>query len=61
MWHTEYGIEINLTQPDLGVRGYPGLLEEITTSVSERNPQLLECLAHHRGEPCASEAGGKSP
>ncbi|WP_240805386.1 hypothetical protein [Streptomyces sp. A1547] len=61
VWHTEYGIEINLTQPDLGVRGYPGLLEEIMTSVSERNPQLLECLAHKAGKPCASEAGGKSP
>ncbi|WP_251071197.1 hypothetical protein [Streptomyces sp. ISL-43] len=61
VWHTKYGIAINLTQPDLGVRGYPGLLEEIMTSVSERNPQLLECLAHKAGKPCASEAGGKSP
>lgn len=61
VWHTEYGIEINLTKPDLGVDGYPGLLQEITTSVSDRNPQLLECLAHHQGKECASEAGGKSP
>ncbi|MEH0521162.1 MULTISPECIES: competence protein CoiA family protein [Streptomyces] len=61
VWHTEYGIEINLTKPDLGVDGYPGLLQEIMTSVSDRNPQLLECLAHHQGKKCASEAGGKSP
>ncbi|MEU9603941.1 hypothetical protein [Streptomyces sp. NPDC048057] len=61
VWHTEYGIEINLTKPDLGVEGYPGLLQEITTSVSRRNPRLLECLAHHRGQRCESEAGGKSP
>ncbi len=61
VWHTEYGIEINLTQPDLGCKDYPGLLDEIMTSVSERNPQLLECLAHHRGKECASETGGKSP
>lgn len=61
VWHTEYGIEINLTKPDLGVDGYPGLLEEIMTSVSDRNPQLLECLAHHRGQECSSEVGGKSP
>lgn len=61
VWHTGYGIEINLTQPDLGVDGYPGLLQEIMTSVSNRDPQLLECLAHHQGRECASEAGGKSP
>lgn len=61
VWHTQYDIEINLTRPDLGADGYPGLLEEIMTSVSERNPQLLECLAHRAGKPCASETGGKSP
>ncbi|MGK3106126.1 hypothetical protein [Streptomyces sp. WAC05858] len=61
VWHTEYGIESNLTKPDLGVDRYPGLFQEIMTSVSDRNPQLLECLAHHQGKECVSEAGGKSP
>jgi len=61
IWHTKYEVEINLTLPDLGVDGHEGLLEEITTSTADRDPQLLECLAHHYGRPCESEAGGKSP
>lgn len=61
MWHTRYGIEINLSLPDLGYPGRPDLLREITASVAERDPRLLECLAHHRGEKCLSESGGKSP
>ncbi|MFI9239213.1 hypothetical protein [Streptomyces sp. NPDC053079] len=61
VWHTGYGIAINLSLPDLGHPGRPDLLREITTSVAERDPQLLECLAHHDGRECVSEAGGKSP
>ena len=30
VWHTKYGIEINLTRADLGNPGREGLLEEIT-------------------------------
>ncbi|MEU0378466.1 hypothetical protein ABZ093_14370 [Streptomyces cyaneofuscatus] len=61
VWHTGYGIEINLSLPDLGHPYRPGLLREITASVSERDPQLLECLAHHGKRECLSESGGKSP
>lgn len=61
VWHTGYGIEINLSLPDLGHPGRPGLLKEITASVADRDPQLLECLAHHEGKECQSERGGKSP
>ncbi|MDT0453423.1 hypothetical protein [Streptomyces hesseae] len=61
VWHTGYGIAINLSLPDLGHPGRPDLLREITASVAERDPQLLECLAHHDGRECASESGGKSP
>ncbi|MBB1256800.1 hypothetical protein H3146_26145 [Streptomyces sp. OF3] len=61
MWHTRYGIEINLSLPDLGHPDRPDLLQEITASVSERDPQLLECLAHHHKRECLSESGGKSP
>ncbi|MBU7597401.1 hypothetical protein JGS22_007085 [Streptomyces sp. P38-E01] len=61
MWHTGYDIEINLSLSDLGHPGLPDLLQEITTSVSERDPQLLECLAHHEKRECLSESGGKSP
>lgn len=61
MWHTGYGIEINLSLPDLGHPGCPELLGEITASVTDRDPQLLECLAHHAGRECQSETGGKSP
>ncbi|WP_227025902.1 hypothetical protein [Streptomyces fodineus] len=61
VWHTGYGIEINLSLPDLGHPDRPDLLREITASVADRDPQLLECLAHHEGRECQSEAGGKSP
>jgi len=61
VWHTGYGIEINLSLPDLGHRDRPDLLREITASVADRDPQLLECLAHHDGRQCLSESGGKSP
>ncbi|MFI0937256.1 hypothetical protein [Streptomyces sp. NPDC021020] len=61
VWHTRYGIEINLSLPDLGHPNRPDLLREISANVAERDPQLLECLAHHEGRQCLSEAGGKSP
>ncbi|MFF5961992.1 competence protein CoiA family protein [Streptomyces luteogriseus] len=61
VWHTGYGIEINLSLPDLGHPGRPELLGEITARVTDRDPQLLECLAHHEGRECQSETGGKSP
>ncbi|MEV5596401.1 hypothetical protein [Streptomyces sp. NPDC052496] len=61
VWHTGYGIEINLSLPDLGHPDRPDLLREITASVAERDPQLLECLAHHEGRECLSESGGKPP
>ncbi|MFJ9853262.1 hypothetical protein [Streptomyces sp. NPDC101150] len=61
VWHTGYGIEINLSLPDLGHPGRPDLLREIVASVADRDPQLLECLAHHDGRECLSESGGKSP
>ncbi|MHB6905104.1 hypothetical protein [Streptomyces sp. DB-54] len=61
VWHTKYRIEINLSLPDLGHPDRPDLLGEITTSVADRDPGLLECLAHHEGRECLSETGGKSP
>ncbi|WP_234342948.1 hypothetical protein [Streptomyces fulvoviolaceus] len=61
VWHTGYDIEINLSLPDLGHEDRPDLLREITASVADRDPQLLECLAHHDGRECLSESGGKSP
>ncbi|MGP4115360.1 competence protein CoiA family protein [Streptomyces sp. 4N509B] len=61
VWHTGYGIEINLSLPDLGHPEIPDLLQEITTSVADRDMHLLECLAHHEGRECLSESGGKSP
>ncbi|MFJ5684301.1 hypothetical protein [Streptomyces sp. NPDC093099] len=41
-----YGIEISLSLPGLGHPDRPDLLQEIAASVFERDPQLLECLAH---------------
>ncbi|WP_235093940.1 hypothetical protein [Streptomyces sp. A1-5] len=61
VWHTKYRIEINLSLPDLGHPDRPDLLGEIMTSVADRDPGLLECLAHHEGRACLSETGGKSP
>ncbi|MFE9851104.1 hypothetical protein ACFYPN_20185 [Streptomyces sp. NPDC005576] len=61
VWHTGHGLEINPSLPDLGHPNRPELLGEITVGVSGREPQLLECLAHHEGRACLSEAGGKSP
>ena len=61
VWHTGYDIEINLSLSDLGHKDRPDLLREITASVADRDPQLLECLAHHHGRECLSESGGKSP
>lgn len=61
VWHTRYGIEINLSLPDLGHPNRPDLLREVTATIAERDPRLLECLAHHDGRQCLSESGGKSP
>ncbi|MEU0832269.1 hypothetical protein [Streptomyces sp. NPDC005969] len=61
VWHTGHGTEINLSLPDLGHPDRPDLLQEITASVSERDSQLLECLAHPDKRECLSESGGKSP
>lgn len=61
VWHTGHRVEINLSLPDLGHPGRPDLLREITARVADRDPQMLECLAHHDGRECLSETGGKSP
>ncbi|MFJ5927629.1 hypothetical protein ACIQF6_34040 [Kitasatospora sp. NPDC092948] len=61
VYHTAYGIEINLTMPDLGHPDRPGLLREITTPIDRRERELLECLEHHREGFCQSEEDGRSP
>ncbi|GAA2261357.1 MULTISPECIES: competence protein CoiA family protein [Kitasatospora] len=61
VFHTGYGIEINLTLPDLGHPERPGLLEEITQPVAQRDRELLECLEHRDGGVCRSELADKSP
>ncbi|MFJ6384653.1 hypothetical protein ACIQI7_32185 [Kitasatospora sp. NPDC092039] len=61
VFHTAYGIEINLTLPDLGLPDRPGLLEEITTPIDRRERELLECLEHHRDGACQAEEDGRSP
>ncbi|QKW18055.1 hypothetical protein HUT16_02335 [Kitasatospora sp. NA04385] len=60
VFHTVYGIEINLTRPDLGHPDRPGLLAEITAPVDRRDRELLECLQRHREGRCEAEerAGG---
>ncbi|MDX2698387.1 competence protein CoiA family protein [Streptomyces ipomoeae] len=61
VWHAGYGIEVNLSLFGLVQPDCPDLLQEVTASVSGRDPQMLECLAHHEKRECLSEWGGKSP
>ncbi|MFJ8477584.1 hypothetical protein [Kitasatospora sp. NPDC094011] len=61
VFHTAYGIEINLTLPDLGHPDRPGLLAEITTPIDRRERDLLQCLEHHRDGACQAEEDGRSP
>jgi hypothetical protein len=61
VWHTKYGIEINLTRADLGNPGREGLLEEITQPSGQRARDLLQCLKDYRGGQCQCALDGKSP
>ncbi|WP_051732828.1 hypothetical protein [Kitasatospora phosalacinea] len=58
VFHTVYGIEINLTRPDLGHPDRPGLLAEITAPIDRRERELLQCLQHHREGWCEAEERG---
>ncbi|MEE1782818.1 hypothetical protein PUR71_07805 [Streptomyces sp. SP17BM10] len=61
VFHTAYGIEINLTLPDLGHPDRPGLLAEITAPIDRRERELLECLEHHRDGCCQAEEDDRAP
>ena len=61
VFHAGYGIEINLSMPDLGHPDRPSLLEEITQPIAQRDRNLLECLEHRDGGVCRSELVEKSP
>ncbi|MEU2624646.1 hypothetical protein ABZ642_42160 [Streptomyces sp. NPDC007157] len=61
VFHTRYGIEINLTYEDLNNPDYGGLLEEITQPVGQRPRDLLQCLKDYKGEECQCALAGKSP
>ncbi|MEU4193772.1 hypothetical protein AB0E69_17870 [Kribbella sp. NPDC026611] len=58
---TRYGIELNLTLPDLGQPGFPDLWSEIYGDDADPDRELLQCIQSARGLPCNSEAEGKSP
>ncbi|HSA48646.1 MAG TPA: hypothetical protein VLH10_00850, partial [Yinghuangia sp.] len=53
-------IAVNLNRSDLGHPEIDGLLDEITTAVSDRDPHMLECLSHRLHGVCHSEHRGKS-
>ncbi|MFK0132055.1 hypothetical protein ACIQRZ_17035 [Streptomyces rubiginosohelvolus] len=61
VWHTGYEIVVHLTHADLGHPGLPGLLEEITHPIGDRDRQLLECLEHHEEGICQAEGEGRTP
>lgn len=61
VWHTGYEIVVRLMEPNLGHPDRPNLLAEITTPVSERDRELLECLEHHTEGVCPAEDEGRTP
>ncbi len=61
VFHTGYRITIELTQPDLGHPGRPGLLAEITQPIDKRERELLQCLEHHERGVCQAEEDDRSP
>ncbi|WP_427894230.1 hypothetical protein ACQHIV_13580 [Kribbella sp. GL6] len=58
---TRYGVELNLTLPDLGQPGFPDLRSEIYGDNADQDREFLQCVQSARGVPCKSEAKGKSP
>lgn len=61
VFHTRYGIKINLTHEDLDNPDYEGLLEEITQPVGQRPRDLLQCLTDYEGGQCQCALDGKTP
>lgn len=61
VWSTGYRIKIELTYADLGHRDRPGLLDEITLPMQQRDRELLQCLQHHDTGICRAEEEGRSP
>lgn len=59
VWHTGYRIKIELTYADLGHRDRPGLLDEITLPMQQRDRELLQCLQHHDTGICRAEEEGR--
>ncbi|QIY53449.1 hypothetical protein HEP86_01675 [Streptomyces sp. RPA4-5] len=61
VFHTGYGIEIELTHADLGHPDLPGLFDEITQPIDQRDRELLQCLEHHKRGVCKAEDEDRSP
>ena len=61
VFHTGYGITVELSWRDLGHPGRSGLLEEILTPVSQRERTLLQCPKDHQGGDCQCALDDKTP
>ncbi|MFJ1561893.1 hypothetical protein [Streptomyces mirabilis] len=61
VYHTGYGIEINLSRSDLGNPGRDGLMEEILQPVGGRSRTMLQCLADRKGDACQCALEDKTP
>jgi hypothetical protein len=61
VFHTGYGIVIELARSDLGHPDRPGLLGEITQPVDKRDRELLQCLQYHDKGHCKAEEDDRSP
>lgn len=61
VFHTGYGIIVELSRRDLGHPDRPGLLESITTPVGRRERTLLQCLKDYQGGDCQCALADKTP
>ncbi|QNE74435.1 hypothetical protein [Streptomyces finlayi] len=61
VWHTGYHLKIELTHADLGHPDRPGLFDEITLPIEQRDRELLQCLQHHGTGICQAEEEDRSP
>ncbi|MFG2754933.1 hypothetical protein [Streptomyces wuyuanensis] len=59
VFHTKYGIKINLTREDLGHPDRAGLMEEIVQPVGQR--ERLQCLTDQAGGQCRCALADKTP
>lgn len=61
VFHTGYGVIVELSKSDLGQPHRPGLMEEVLTPVGQRERTLLQCLRDRQGGECQCALADKTP